>query len=330
VVSALGDTAVSYDPIAGQEAQRGLIQAQRLAAAAKTHEGLFDRKWLGARYAEFLCARSDAASKVTRLFLSDPEFAEIGGRFFAAAAVDPQFATALVGLLHRPQPFGDIESLAAGDLCVPGSLFGAHLCSQSFPVTCRRSGSCARFHPEAQAVQYRGAAESRTVPGRKLDRRPPQRRPLARDTEAEARDTLREIIEKANHPAVQGFRDAVQRAGPSTADRKGMWADSTFEDLVQYNDASGPLIGTPEQIAERIVAYHDLGADLILTGFLHSSGGGRIAGYCRWCGSWRRNGHPRRCPGLPGRMPRWPSASPPPIKPCGWRERWRPISGKGR
>ncbi|MGF6881524.1 2-polyprenyl-6-methoxyphenol hydroxylase-like FAD-dependent oxidoreductase [Nocardia sp. GAS34] len=115
VVGALGDTAVSYDPIAGQGAQSGLVQAQRLVAAAKAHEGPFDREWLGARYAEFLSARSDAASKVTRLFLSDPEFADIGGRFFAAAAVDPQFATALVGLLHRPQPFGDIESLTAAD-----------------------------------------------------------------------------------------------------------------------------------------------------------------------------------------------------------------------
>ncbi|MGV9433454.1 dimethylsulfone monooxygenase SfnG, partial [Nocardia sp. NPDC003648] len=80
----------------------------------------------------------------------------------------------------------------------------------------------------------------------------------------------REIVEKANKPAVQGFRDAVQQAGASTADRKGMWADSTFEDLVQYNDGFRTgLIGTPEQIAERIVAYRALGVDLILAGFLH-------------------------------------------------------------
>lgn len=93
---------------------------------------------------------------------------------------------------------------------------------------------------------------------------------IARDTEEEARDTLREIVEKANKPAVQGFRDAVQQAGASTGDRKGMWADSTFEDLVQYNDGFRTgLIGTPEQIAERIVAYRALGVDLILAGFLH-------------------------------------------------------------
>jgi len=93
---------------------------------------------------------------------------------------------------------------------------------------------------------------------------------IARDTEKEAHDTLREIVAKANKPAVEGFRDAVQQAGASTGDRKGMWADSTFEDLVQYNDGFRTgLIGTPEQIAERIVAYRDLGVDLILGGFLH-------------------------------------------------------------
>ena len=93
---------------------------------------------------------------------------------------------------------------------------------------------------------------------------------IARHTEREARDTLREIIEKANRPAVEGFRSAVQQAGASTQDKRGMWADSTFEDLVQYNDGfRTQLIGTPEQIAERIAAYSKRGVDLILGGFLH-------------------------------------------------------------
>jgi FMNH2-dependent dimethyl sulfone monooxygenase len=93
---------------------------------------------------------------------------------------------------------------------------------------------------------------------------------IARDTEAEARETLREIVDKANRPAVEGFKAAVQQAGSSTADKRGMWADSTFEDLVQYNDGfRTQLIGTPEQIAERIAAYRKRGVDLILGGFLH-------------------------------------------------------------
>jgi len=49
-----------------------------------------------------------------------------------------------------------------------------------------------------------------------------------------------------------------------------MWADSSFEDLVQYNDGFRTrLIGTPERVARRIVAYKRLGVDLLLLGFLH-------------------------------------------------------------
>jgi dimethylsulfone monooxygenase len=93
---------------------------------------------------------------------------------------------------------------------------------------------------------------------------------IVRDTEREAKETLREIIAKAHPEAVEGFRAAVQQAGPSTADKKGMWADSSFEDLVQYNDGfRTQLIGTAEQVAARIVEYRKLGVDLILTGFLH-------------------------------------------------------------
>ncbi|MBO0853372.1 MAG: NAD(P)-binding protein [Nocardia sp.] len=114
-VAALGDTAVAYDPIAGQGAQSGLIQAQRLVAAAAAHEGAFDADWITEQYNDFLAARSDAATKVTRLFLSDPEFAEIGNKFFAAAAVDQRVASTLVSTLHKPQPLLEINSLADAD-----------------------------------------------------------------------------------------------------------------------------------------------------------------------------------------------------------------------
>ena len=93
---------------------------------------------------------------------------------------------------------------------------------------------------------------------------------IARDSEKEARDTLREIIEKADTPAVEGFREAVQQAGNATGDRRGMWADSSFADLVQYNDGfKTQLIGTPEQIADRAIEYKRRGANLLLLGFLH-------------------------------------------------------------
>ena len=93
---------------------------------------------------------------------------------------------------------------------------------------------------------------------------------IVRDSEAEAREVLREIIAKADVRAVEGFGAAVQQAGAATCDNRGMWADSSFEDLVQYNDGFRTrLIGTAEQVAERIVAYRKLGVDLILAGFLH-------------------------------------------------------------
>ena len=120
---------------------------------------------------------------------------------------------------------------------------------------------------------------------------------IARDTEKEAKETLREIIAKANRPAVQGFHDAVQQAGNSTADKRGMWADSSFEDLVQYNDGFRTrLIGTPEQIAERIAAYRKRGVDLVLGGFLHFQEeieyfGARVL---PWCARSRRPSRVRR------------------------------------
>lgn len=93
---------------------------------------------------------------------------------------------------------------------------------------------------------------------------------VARDSEREARDVLREIIDKADREAVDGFGSAVTQAGRSTSDSKGMWQDSAFADLVQYNDGFRTgLIGTPEQIAERIVAYKTRGVNLFLLGFLH-------------------------------------------------------------
>jgi FMNH2-dependent dimethyl sulfone monooxygenase len=93
---------------------------------------------------------------------------------------------------------------------------------------------------------------------------------IARDTEEEAKRVLAEIIAKADVEAVHAFGDAVQQAGKASPEGQGNWSNSTFEDLVQYNDGFRTnLIGTPRQIAERIVAYKRAGVDLILGGFLH-------------------------------------------------------------
>lgn len=93
---------------------------------------------------------------------------------------------------------------------------------------------------------------------------------IARDTEEEAQAVLQEIIDKAHIQAVNSFADATREAGAATLEGEGNWAKSTFEDLVQYNDGfKTNLIGTPRQIAERIVQLKSIGVDLILSGFLH-------------------------------------------------------------
>ena len=93
---------------------------------------------------------------------------------------------------------------------------------------------------------------------------------IARDTEEEAQAVLQDIIDHAHVEAVHAFGDAVKQAGKASPEGEGNWAKSTFDDLVQYNDGfKTNLIGTPQQIAERIVALKAIGVDLVLTGFLH-------------------------------------------------------------
>lgn len=93
---------------------------------------------------------------------------------------------------------------------------------------------------------------------------------VVRPTEAGARAVVDEIVAKANPEAVQGFAHEVKNAGKASPEGEGNWAKSSFEDLVQYNDGfRSNLIGTPEQVAERILALKDAGADLVLLGFLH-------------------------------------------------------------
>ncbi|KAH5437265.1 hypothetical protein HBI23_027770 [Parastagonospora nodorum] len=93
---------------------------------------------------------------------------------------------------------------------------------------------------------------------------------IIRETEEEAIRVLQEIQGKADIEAVTALRDAVQEAGASTSNKKGMWANSNLEDLVQYNDGfKTKLIGTKEQIADRILLLKSLGVSLVLTAHLH-------------------------------------------------------------
>ena len=93
---------------------------------------------------------------------------------------------------------------------------------------------------------------------------------IVRDTEEEAQEVLRGIIEQADDKAVKGFRESVKTAGASSPEGKGMWADVSYEDLLQYNEGfKTGLIGTPEQVANRIIELKKIGVNIVLTGFLH-------------------------------------------------------------
>jgi FMNH2-dependent dimethyl sulfone monooxygenase len=93
---------------------------------------------------------------------------------------------------------------------------------------------------------------------------------IVRETEEEAKQVLKEIILHADQEAVEGFKSQVKFAGQSSPQGEGMWQNSTFEDLVQYNDGfKTGLIGTAEQVADRIIELKKIGVDIILTGFLH-------------------------------------------------------------
>ncbi|MBI3217713.1 MAG: cadherin repeat domain-containing protein [Mycobacterium sp.] len=112
-VAALGDTAIAYDPIAGQAAQGGLVQAAALVHAAAAHDGPFDAAWIERNFEDFYTRRARAAQLVTRLYLTDPELAPYGDLFFAAANVSGRFASKLFSLLSDPRPFEAVDSVDA-------------------------------------------------------------------------------------------------------------------------------------------------------------------------------------------------------------------------
>ena len=109
-VAAIGDAAVSFDPIGGQGAQNAVIQSARLVRALKEHEGAITYKWLQDEFDGHWDTRVEAASEVTRLFLGDAKYAAHGELLFPAAAVNTNVASAFFGLLSEPQPLLGVQS----------------------------------------------------------------------------------------------------------------------------------------------------------------------------------------------------------------------------
>ena len=153
------------------------------------------------------------------------------------------------------------------------------------------------FHQRQHARRDRQAG--RRHPGQRPRERPYRQgrrqrlRDCARDRGGGARRCSHEIIDKANPEAVNAFGHEVKNAGKASPEGEGNWAKSTFDDLVQYNDGfRSNLIGTPQQIAERILALKDAGADLILLGFLHFQEEVELfrqSTSSRWCANSRRD-----------------------------------------
>jgi 2-polyprenyl-6-methoxyphenol hydroxylase-like FAD-dependent oxidoreductase len=109
-VVAIGDAAISFDPIGGQGAQTAVIQAASLVRALKTHTGKITFEWLQDQFEKHWNNRGDAATEVTRLFLGDPKYARHAELLFAAAAVNVNIGTAFLGLLSEPRPLLGIQS----------------------------------------------------------------------------------------------------------------------------------------------------------------------------------------------------------------------------
>ncbi|MGX9295860.1 styrene monooxygenase/indole monooxygenase family protein [Tsukamurella paurometabola] len=111
-VLALGDSAIAFDPIAGQGAQTGLIQVAALAKAIEARGSDFTAEWITDQFDRHWEERGHAAAEVTRLFLGDPDYAFAAGLLFAGAVADDTVGAALFGLLSEPAPILDFRTEA--------------------------------------------------------------------------------------------------------------------------------------------------------------------------------------------------------------------------
>ncbi|MGW0038707.1 styrene monooxygenase/indole monooxygenase family protein [Gordonia sp. NPDC003376] len=115
VVGAIGDTAISVDPVAGQGAQNTLVQIAELVAAARERLAAdpnadFGADWLADEFEKHWERRGLASTEVTRLYLGDPDYATHLELSFPAAAVNTDVASALFGLLSDPNPLLSLKT----------------------------------------------------------------------------------------------------------------------------------------------------------------------------------------------------------------------------
>ncbi|MDX1639123.1 MAG: dimethyl sulfone monooxygenase SfnG [Balneolaceae bacterium] len=88
---------------------------------------------------------------------------------------------------------------------------------------------------------------------------------LQEDTEQEAKKILEQIIDQAPEETLKAFKEQVKQAGQASPEGEGMWDDAELRDLVQWNNGFRTgLIGTKEQIVERIRQLDAIGIDIVL------------------------------------------------------------------
>lgn len=93
---------------------------------------------------------------------------------------------------------------------------------------------------------------------------------IQRESEQQALEQLAAIIAQADSESVRSFAEQVKQAGASTSEGIGMWVDSDYANLIQPNDGfKSRFFGPPDVIADRILAYEEIGVDLILCAFLN-------------------------------------------------------------
>lgn len=84
--------------------------------------------------------------------------------------------------------------------------------------------------------------------------------PIVRDTEAEAQAELERITDVRSGPAYESYRDFVSKSK--------LDVDVSLRDYSVSNRGLRPeFIGTPEQVAERIRAFEEVGVDVLLLQF---------------------------------------------------------------
>ncbi|QOZ37886.1 styrene monooxygenase/indole monooxygenase family protein [Bradyrhizobium sp. CCBAU 53421] len=109
-VAAIGDAAVSFDPIGGQGAQNAVVQSALLIRALREYKGKITYEWLQGQFGKHWDHRAAAATEVTRLFLGDAKYAAHAELLFPAAAVNPKIGSAFFDFLSEPQPLLGIQS----------------------------------------------------------------------------------------------------------------------------------------------------------------------------------------------------------------------------